>query len=105
MKTIYLNRGQGKTTRLLYASEFQNIPILCSTYAHKKYLIDMANKLELKIPEPIAVDEITSSKIKGSETADKDLLVDEANWVLQYLLNRFGMKGKIRAITLTKGEK
>ena len=30
MKIINLGRGQGKTTRLLYASEFNDMPILCS---------------------------------------------------------------------------
>lgn len=28
MKVINLERGKGKTTRLLYASEFNNMPIL-----------------------------------------------------------------------------
>ena len=38
MKIINLGRGQGKTTRLLYASEFQNIPILCKDWSAKRDL-------------------------------------------------------------------
>lgn len=105
MKTLYLNRGQGKTTKLLYASEFQDAPIVCSTYMQKKYLIDKSNELKLNIPEPITIDEIISNKVKGTESVNKNLLVDEAPWVLQLLLNHLGMKGKIEAITLTKGGK
>ena len=39
MKIINLGRGQGKTTRLLYASEFNDIPILCANHAMKEHLI------------------------------------------------------------------
>ena len=35
MKIINLGRGKGKTTRLLYASEFNDAPILCSTLNEK----------------------------------------------------------------------
>ena len=45
MKIINLGRGQGKTTRLLYASEWQDTPILCATYQEKRYLMDMAEKI------------------------------------------------------------
>lgn len=104
MKIINLGRGQGKTTRLLYASEWQDIPILCATNAQKEHLIYMARALGLKIPEPIIASEITSNRIMGSKAVDKDLLVDEAPLVLQNLLNSLGMRGTIKAITLTEKE-
>lgn len=104
MKIINLGRGQGKTTRLLYASEFNYIPILCATHSQKDYLVNMAKELRLKIPEPIVVSEITSNRIIGSPAADKDLLVDEVPMVLQCLLNSLGMRGKVNAITLTADE-
>ena len=91
MKIINLGRGQGKTTRLLYASEFNDMPILCSTFAHKKELVDRAYKLGLKIPEPIVVSELMTSRIQSSYAVNKDLLVDEAPMVLQTLLNQLGM--------------
>lgn len=48
MKIINLPRGRGKTMRLLYASEFNYIPILCSTNAEKIHLIEQANRFGLK---------------------------------------------------------
>ena len=105
MKIINLGRGQGKTTRLLYASEFNDAPILCATHSQKDHLVDMAKKLKLKIPEPIVASEITSRRIMSSPAVDKDLLVDEAHWVLQCLLNYLGMRGEVKAITLTTDER
>ena len=104
MKIINLSRGQGKTTRLLYASEFNYAPIICSTYTQKDYLVSQAEKLGLNIPEPIVANEITSNRIRGSKAADMDLLVDEAPLVLQCLLNSLGMRGEVKAITLTEKE-
>lgn len=104
MKIINLGRGQGKTTRLLYASEFQDTPILCTTAAQKSRLIMQSERLGLKIPEPIAVDEITSNRMLVSKAADKDILVDEAPMVLQQLLHSLGIRGEIKAITLTEKE-
>lgn len=102
MKIINLGRGQGKTIRLLYASEFNDIPILCSTNVEKKDLMERAEKYWLKIPEPISVSDIISNKLRGSEVVDKDILVDEAPLVLQNLLTSLGMRGRVEAITLTE---
>lgn len=44
MNIINLGRGQGKTTRLLYASEFNDALILCATHSQKDHLVDMAKK-------------------------------------------------------------
>ena len=102
MKIINLGRGQGKTTRLLYASEFNDAPILCATDAHKKCLIEKAKGYGLEIPEPITVNDIVSGKVRGSKITDKDVLVDEAPFVLQYLLRGLGMNGEVKAITLSE---
>ena len=104
MKIINLGRGQGKTIRLLYASEFNNAPILVSTFRQKDELVDKARKLGLKIPEPIVVSEITTSRIQNSHAVNKDLLVDEVPTVLQTLLNQLGMHGEVKSITLTEKE-
>ena len=40
----------------------------------------------------------------GSPAVDKNLLVDEAPWVLQCLLNSLGMRGEVKAITFTEKE-
>ena len=75
MKIINLGRCQGKTTRLLYASEFNNIPILVATFQQKDSLVNRASILGLKIPEPIVVSELTTSRIRSSSAVKKDLLV------------------------------
>lgn len=103
MKIINLGRQQGKTTRLLYASEFNNYPILCATYEQKRYLMDKAKTLGLNIPEPICANEMIN-KSKESDILDRDILVDEAHWVLEMLLKSVGMRGNIKAITLTSDE-
>ena len=104
MKIINLPRGGGKTVRLLYASEFNNAPILCRDYNSKWELVDQARKLGLNIPDPIVVSEVASGKLKGANVSGQDILVDEAHWVLQSLLHHLGMTGNIAAITLTSDE-
>ena len=104
MKKIACGRGQGKTTRLLYASEFNDAPIVCQTYQSKNYLMEMAKILKLNIPEPIVVGEIASGRVKGTENIYKDLLIDDAEWVLDYLLREFGMKGKVKGMSFTLEE-
>lgn len=105
MKIINLPRGRGKTTRLLYASEFNNIPIICGTKVHKEYLLYKAKELDLKIPEPIVISEIPNPSIfDGTHFTDNGVLVDDAEWLLQQLLQRCGVRGKIKAITLTGDE-
>lgn len=99
MKIINLGRCQGKTIRLLYASEWQNIPILCANHCQKEYLKEKARDLGLKIPEPI-----TPSSLARGKTEHKDILIDEAPLVLQSLLKELGVMGEIKAITLTSDE-
>lgn len=106
MKIINLARGQGKTTRLLYASEFNEIPILCGNKIKKEYLLYKAKEMNLKIPEPIVIQDIFSNKLQGNhEDTDRGILVDDTELILQELLYRLEVYGDIRAITLTKPEK
>lgn len=101
MKIINLGRGQGKTVRLLYASEFQNIPIVCATYAEKDRLISMAKQMMLNIPEPIVACELLSDKMREKKDLANGVLVDEAPTVLQFLLGNLGVTGGVKAITLS----
>lgn len=104
MKIINLPRGYGKTTRLLYASEFNNTPILCATHTSKQNLVDKAKQLNLNIPEPIVPSELTCCSSCKTSLRDKDILVDEAPMVLQSLLSSLGVRGEVKAITLTAEE-
>ena len=102
MKIISLGRGQGKTTRLLYASEFNNAPILCQNEVHKRSLKRMAEELGLYIPEPIIVSDFFSQKIRGKRI--EEILVDDAELVLQQFLYSMGLHSEIKAITITGKE-
>ena len=104
MKIINLPRGHGKTTRLLYASEFTNTPILCTSQTSKQHLLDSAKRLNLDIPEPIIPSDVTMGGVFKTSLRDKDVLIDEAPMVLQSLLSCLGMNGGIKAITLTEKE-
>lgn len=102
MKIINLDRGQGKTTRLLYASEFNNMPILCCSIMEQQQLIAKANEYGLKIPNPITVNDVISNKLRGDKSIDNGILIDEAPRVFQSLLTSLGVNGGIKAITLTE---
>lgn len=105
MKVINLGRGQGKTTRLLYASEFNNTPILCTTVFEKNRLMQQAKMLRLEIPEPITVDDVTTNKLRDNKDVDNGILIDEAPSVIKSLLNHLGVRsGEVKAITLTEKE-
>lgn len=90
-KVFNLPRGSGKSMRMLYASEFTSAPILC-TKPTKEYLRGIAKRYEIKIPEPITVDEFLQNKAKYPK-----ILVDEALCVL----NDFIGRNEILGITLS----
>ena len=82
IKIFNLPRGSGKTTRMLYASEFNNAPIICSTESRKRHIIKAAKELNLEIPDPLTVHEI---KFNAIGRIDK-YLVDNALEVLYMFL-------------------
>ena len=89
MKIINLPRGQGKTTRLLYASEFNDAPILCHTHASKDYLkssrptavnlmwaVDKQMKLALEIDG--SIETITNALIEnGIKLENEDIEINK----------------------------
>ena len=101
MKIINLGRGQGKTTRLLYASEFNDAPILCSNVNQKAELLHRTRELHLNIPEPIMVSDLFSDKHRGKRVAEDGVLVDDVELVLQQMLYSLGLYSEVKAMTLT----
>ena len=100
MKIFNLSRGRGKTTRMLYASEFNNAPILCTTGADKKYIMDMAKWHNINIPEPITIADIVNNRTTGKNI--NEVLVDEVDWVFSQLLSHLGLKMIGGTITIDK---
>lgn len=80
------SRGTGKTVRLLYASDFNKVPILCLNSTHKKMLIDKAKQLRLHIPTPITVDDILKNRCRGLSFSE--IYCDEAEVVFTDLVKR-----------------
>lgn len=101
MRLFNLKRGKGKSVRMLYASEFNHVPILCHNNAAKQYLIDKAEELEIDIPNPISVDDLTDARI-ALDTSD--VYVDEMPLVLQSLLKRISPNYRMVGGTITTYE-
>ena len=91
-KIFNLPRGYGKSTRMLYASEFTSIPILSM---NKEYLKDLAQRYKIEIPEPISVNDYLKDRAKYPK-----VLVDEALLILKEFLGRTEIVG----ITLSDDE-
>lgn len=92
MKIYDLPRGTGKTTRLIYLSEFNNAPILCTNEFEKTSIILKAEKLNIKIPTPITIDEVIKG-LKGKEdNTITNILVDESITILSSLLQKYQLK-------------
>lgn len=86
-KMYNMERGKGKTTRLLYASEFNKTPILCVSKLYADLLKDKAKQLGLNIPEPITVTEFVSKNYRGREDLVKGkIYVDELDAVFNQLI-------------------
>lgn len=79
MKIYNLPRGSGKTTRMLYISEYTGYPILCINNTHKTYVTELARKNSVNIPEPVTID-----KMRGRRHTS--YLIDDAEYLLQKLL-------------------
>ena len=83
MRIFNLSRGGGKSTRMVFASEFTRKPILCVNEDQKSALLYKARVLNIKIPMPVTVKEFC----KNSPSSLDGVLVDEAMMVLQELIN------------------
>jgi predicted RecB family endonuclease len=90
-KVIADKRQTGKTTKLIYASHITGARILCMNRRSIGSLKDLARELKVDIPNPICV-----SDIQCSDVMQGDILVDNADYVLQELL---GCKFNVVAMT------
>ncbi|MCK9308818.1 MAG: hypothetical protein M0P99_00925 [Candidatus Cloacimonetes bacterium] len=92
MEIIYKGRQTGKTTKLIGMSAINEIPILV-TNDNELYLIKQkVSKSGMSIPEPILYD-------KSLDLREKEIYVDNAEWMLQHILNT-----KIKAMTISSND-
>ena len=78
INTICKPRNSGRTTELVRLSAEKSIPILCMGTSVAR-ICQIANELGVIIPHPIAIQDYVPN-------AFKNVLVDNAEYVLQYLL-------------------
>jgi hypothetical protein len=101
MRLFNLKRGKGKTIRMLYASEFNHIPILCHDNIAKQHLISKAEELEIDIPTPISVGELSDARIALNTSG---FYVDEIPLVLQSLIKKINPNYRMVGGTITTYE-
>lgn len=76
MRLIIKDRAMGKTTQLVYISEFTGYPIVVPFEAMINQTKEIANSLGCNIPEPVTVSDMINGKRRGDHTYD-NVLVDE----------------------------
>ena len=88
MKLIVRGRGQGKTARLIYASEVTGIPIATFSKKNIEYIKDMAKRMGCDIPEPVTYHDLASNNYLGS-TKYESVLADDVDSILQRALDSY----------------
>lgn len=101
MKVYSLGRCTGKTTRMIYASELHNAPIICTTEGTKRYIVNYAEKMNINIPTPICVRELSERRMTGIDS----VLIDDATSVLCEMMKLLcSNRTNIIAMTVDSGE-
>lgn len=90
-------RGYGKTTRMLYASEYTGKSIIVATKERAHTLESYAKQLGLIIPKVLCANDFLDRETYCSQ----DIIVDEALDVLQALITGVRPGIKISDATLT----
>ena len=90
MKLIIMDRGMGKTTKLIHTSEVTGYPIVVSTWAIAENIKHQAKEFNCKILEPITVQDILHGKLRG-RYGYENVLIDEVclNGLLKDALNSY----------------
>lgn len=91
-------RGSGKTTRMLYASEYTGKNILVGTKEQAHILEMNAKQLGLKIPKVLSVTDFID---RDTNYCSREIIVDEAFSVFEALITAVRPGTKISDATLT----
>ena len=97
MRYLIKGRGQGKTYKLIIASEVTGYPILVLDEKRKRFLIDMAKEMGCYIPEPISYER--RKRCTDGLHIEK-LLIDDAEKIIESALNTT-LRSEVVAVTLT----
>lgn len=85
MRLLIKERGQGKTTGLIYASEATGYPIVTFGNVQAKMIKDTAEQMGCIIPEPLTVDELKSLH----SLQNCNVLLDELTTILDKALKSY----------------
>lgn len=91
-------RGSGKTTRMLYASEYTGKSILVATKERAHQLETNAKQLGLTIPKVLSVNDFID---RDTNYCSREIIVDEALSVLEALITAVRPGTKISDATIT----
>lgn len=98
MKLISKDRGKGKTTELIYISEYTGYPIVTHSQTKVRIIKEMAEKLECNIPTPICIQQLINNKVYKLY---ENVLIDETILVLQEILHSyFNVKAECGTISI-----
>ncbi|KAF1295170.1 hypothetical protein BAU15_05305 [Enterococcus sp. JM4C] len=86
MKIISGARRSGKTAQLIKESAETGRYILVRSTSEVDSLVRLARELNVSMPYPVTISEVTNGKTKGSSMEREGILVDNAMNVLQELL-------------------
>ena len=100
MKLIIKNRGQGKTTQLIYTSEITRYPIVTTSRTSVELIKNLAKELACNIPEPITYTDLKNNKYRGNKNFEK-VLVDDVDSILEEVLNEY-LNCEVIGVTISK---
>lgn len=93
---IIKNRGAGKTTGLIYASEATGYPIVLDTMVQTAYIEEKAKEMGCKIPKPICARDLVNHK----KTVHCPILIDESKFLISQALESY-LGAPVAAVTFT----
>lgn len=97
MRYLIKGRQQGKTYKLIVASEVTGYPIMVSDEKRKVFLEDMAKEMGCNIPKPITY--LTFRGYREGLPIER-ILIDDAEKIIESVLNT-SLRCEVVAVTLT----
>lgn len=93
---IIKERGEGKTTQLLYTSATTQYPIIVQNKLQIRFLVDKASELKLNIPTPMTVEEFKGTR----DMSENHVPIDEGYDLIGEALSAY-LGAPVVAVTLT----
>lgn len=92
MEIFYQKRGTGNTCTLIEMSARNNIHIGVLSKTQQHYILDKANELNVKIPAPVVINELSDLNAYGA------IYIDDFDCLINKLTNN-----NIKAVTMSEG--